>query len=93
MELSNTTGQDTKYKVASSGGSGMAPHGHGFKIEEAAGWPSLPSGSRIHYSPKSSGPWTVYFVVRGQGLVAKAESASDNVTLVEGNGGFQVLIS
>jgi hypothetical protein len=93
MEVTNSTGTETKYKITSSGGSGMNLHGPGFRVDEAMGWPSIPPGGQVHYTPKSNGPWTVYLVVRGQGLTAKADSASDRVTLVESNGGYQVLVS
>lgn len=92
MELSNTTGQDTKYKVT-SGGSGMAPHGNPFRIEEAVGWPTLHAGGRIHHQPKSSGPWLVYFVVKGQGISVATSSPDDRVSLVESNGGFRAQVS
>jgi hypothetical protein len=95
MDIDNTTGQDTKYKVTGTGGgTPMDPHHHKeFRIEEAASWPVLAAGSRVSYEPKSEGPWTIYFVVQGKGITATAKSPSDRLTLMQNGGGFHVQIN
>lgn len=92
MDITNSTDQDTKYKVAGGGGSPMGGHGHphDFPIEEAVSWPTLHAGSKISYTPKSSGPWTVYFVVQGKGITVTTESSDGHLMLVRSGGGFKV---
>lgn len=93
MDISNSTDQDTRYKVAGgTGGSGVGPHHH-FKIEEAVGWPMLRAGSRIHHEPTPPGPWVVYFVVGNHQVVKEVSSASDRVMLVQAGTNFRAQIS
>jgi hypothetical protein len=67
----------------------MGPHhGHDFRIEEAVSWPTLHAGSRVSYTPKSSGPWTVYFVIQGKGVTATTEASHGQVTLMRTGNGF-----
>lgn len=95
MDITNTTGQDTKYQVSGGGGGApMDPHHHKeFRIEEAVSWPVLAAGAKVSYNPKSEGPWTVYFFIQGKGLVATAKSPSDRLTLMQNGSGFQVQIN
>jgi hypothetical protein len=95
MDIANTTGQDTKYKVTGTGGGApMDPHRHKeFRIEEAVSWPVLAAGSRVSYEPKSEGPWTIYFVVQNKGITVTARSPSDRLTLMQSGGGFHVQIN
>ncbi len=90
MDITNTTDVDTKYKVTGTGGSPMGGH-HSpkdFPIEEAVSWPTLHAGSRISYTPKSDGPWTVYFVIQGKGFIVTTESADGEVMLTRSGAGF-----
>lgn len=89
MELTNTTDEDTKYKVSGTGGSGMNPH-KPFDPEDAVNWPVLPAGGRVHHQPKSPGPWTVFFFVKGQSFFKKVHPDTERVTLVATGGGFRV---
>jgi hypothetical protein len=90
MDITNSTEVDTKYKVTGSGGSPMGGHHHpkDFPIEEAVSWPTLHAGSRISYTPKSDGPWTVYFVIQGKGFTVTTESADGEVMLMRSGAGF-----
>ncbi len=90
MDITNTTDVDTKYKVTGTGGSPMGGHHHpkDFPIEEAVSWPTLHAGSRISYTPKSDGPWTVYFVIQGKGFTVTTESADSQVMLMRSGAGF-----
>ena len=90
MDITNTTEVDTKYKVTGSGGSPMGGHHHpkDFPIEEAVSWPTLHAGSRISYTPKSGGPWTIYFVIQGKGFTVTTESADGEVMLMRSGAGF-----
>jgi len=92
MDIDNTTPLDTKYKVSgSTGGSGMGPHDH-FTPEEAAGWPTLRAGSRIHHDPTPPGPWTVCFFVGRHQVVKEVVSASDRVALVQAGTSFRAQV-
>ena len=92
MDLDNTTPMDTKYKVSGgSGGAGIDPHHH-FTPEEAAGWPTLRAGSRIHHKPTPPGPWLVCFMVGNHQVVKEVSSDSDRVTLVQAGAGFHAQI-
>ncbi|HTG33862.1 MAG TPA: hypothetical protein VLB76_13110 [Thermoanaerobaculia bacterium] len=94
MDIDNTTGQDTKYKVTGTGGPPIGPHSHGeFRIEEAVSWPVLAAGSKVSYNPKSEGPWTVYFVVQNKGITVTVKSHSDRLTLMQQGAGFHVQIN
>ncbi|PYQ63955.1 MAG: hypothetical protein DMF53_08805 [Acidobacteria bacterium] len=95
MDITNSTDMDTKYKVSSGGGSPMGEHHQpkDFPLDEAVSWPTLHAGSRVSYSPKSSGPWTIYFVVQGKGLVVTTESSQDRLTLMRSGAGFQVQVN
>lgn len=90
MDITNTTDVDTKYKVTGTGGSPMGGHHHpkDFPIEEAVSWPTLHAGARISYTPKSDGPWTVYFVIQGKGFTVTTESADGQVMLMRSGAGF-----
>ncbi len=90
MDITNTTDVDTKYKVTGGGGAPMGGHHHpkDFPIEEAVSWPTLHAGSRISYTPKSDGPWTVYFVIQGKGFTVTTESADGQVMLMRSGAGF-----
>jgi len=95
MDINNSTDLDTKYKVTGSGGSPMGGHHHpkDFPIEEIAesgSWPTLHAGSQISYNPKSSGPWTIYFVVQGKGFIVTTETSDGQVTLMRSGNGFHV---
>ena len=90
MEVTNTTDEDAKFKVSgNTQGSGMAPHGH-FDPEEAVHWPTIPAGGRVHHKPGSPGPWTVFFVVEGQGFFKKVSPNTERVALVATGGGYRV---
>jgi hypothetical protein len=95
MDIANTTGQDTKYKVTGTGGGApIDPHRtKEFRIEEAVSWPVLEAGSQVSYNLKSEGPWTVYFFIQGKGITATAKSPSDRLTLMQSGGGFHVQIN
>jgi hypothetical protein len=88
MDIDNSTPIDTKYKVAGSGGSGVGPHHH-FKIEEAASWPTLRAGARVHHEPTPPGPWVVCFVVGKHQVIKEIDSASGRVTLVQAGADFR----
>jgi hypothetical protein len=94
MDITNSTDLDTKYKVAGGGGTPMGDHHHpkDFPLEEAVSWPTLHAGSRISYNPKSSGPWTIYFVVQGKGFTVTTESSDGQVRLTRSGAGFQAQI-
>jgi hypothetical protein len=94
MDITNSTDLDTKYKVTGTGGSPMGGHHHpkDFPIEEAVSWPTLHAGNKISYTPKSSGPWTIYFVVQGKGFTVTTESSEDRVTLMRSGAGFQAQV-
>jgi hypothetical protein len=90
MEVTNTTDTDAKYKVSSgTQGSGMNPH-KPFDVEDAVGWPTIPPGGRVEHKPKSPGPYTVYFVVKGEEVVKNVHSDTERVALVKAGGGFRV---
>jgi hypothetical protein len=94
MDITNTTGQDTRYRVTGTGGNPMDPHHHhDVRIEDAVGWPVLHAGSRISYNPNSEGPWTIFFVVQGKAVTATAASPSDHLTLMQAGGGFTVQVN
>lgn len=95
MDITNSTDLDSKYKVAGGGGSPMGGHHHpkDFPLAEAVSWPTLHAGSRVSYTPKSSGPWTVYFFVRGEGLTVTTESSEDRLTLTRSGNGFHVQVN
>jgi hypothetical protein len=95
MDINNSTEVDTKYKVTGSGGSPMGGHHHpkDFPIEEAVSWPTLHAGSKVSYTPKSSGPWTIYFVIQGKGFTVTTESSEDRVTVIRSGAGFQVQVN
>ena len=85
MDISNDTGQDTRYKVTGTGGSGMGPHGGPSSIrpEDTVNWKVLPANSTVRHKPASKGPWKVYFFIDGHGVVvAEASSDKDRVQLV-----------
>ena len=89
MDISNSTGQDTKYKVTGgTGGSGMGPHHH-FRAEEAVNWPVIRAGSRIHHDPTPPGLWVVWFVVGNHQVSREVSSPSDQVTLVQAGSNFR----
>jgi hypothetical protein len=93
MDITNTTGQDTRYNVAGGGGTPMDPHHHReFRVEETVSWPVLHAGSRVSYNPKSEGPWAVYFFVQGKAYAATAKSESNHLTLLQNGGGFTVQV-
>lgn len=75
----------------------MDPHRpRNFRPEDAVSWPTLGAGSQVSYKPskKSSGPWTVYFVVQGKEVKwVTTESSDDRVTLVRSGRGFQVQVN
>jgi hypothetical protein len=95
MDITNSTDLDTKYKVAGGGGTPMGGHHHpeDFPMEEAVSWPTLHAGSQVSYTPKSSGPWTIYFVVQGKGFTVTTESSEDRLTLMRSGAGFHVQVT
>lgn len=95
MDITNSTDLDTKYKVAGGGGPPAGGHHHpkDFPTAEAVSWPTLHAGSRISYAPKSTGPWTIYFFVHGEGLTAISESSEDRLTLMRSGNGFHVQVN
>jgi hypothetical protein len=94
MDITNSTDVETKYRVAGGGGTPMDPHHpRHFQPEDAVSWPTLHAGSRISYKPKSSGPWTIYFVVQGKGITVTTESSEDRLTLVRSGRGFHVQVN
>lgn len=94
MDITNSTEVDTKYNVTGGGGAPMGGHHHpkDFPVEEAVSWPTLHAGSQVSYNPKSSGPWTIYFVVQGQGFTVTTESSEDRLTLMRSGSGFHVQV-
>jgi hypothetical protein len=94
MDITNATGQDTKYNVSGGGGSPMDPHHphREFRMEETASWPVVHAGSRISCNVKSDGPWAVYFFVQGKSYCATAKSAGSHLTLLQNGGGFTVQV-
>jgi hypothetical protein len=90
MEVDNTTGQETKYKVASGGGSGMAPHHH--SGQEAASWSTIAPYSSVQHVPSSSGPWKVYFFVNGESVAGTVTTSDGRVELAETSGKFKVKV-
>src|SRR5262245_20891199 len=82
MEITNDSGQDTRYKVTNSGGgSGMDPHRY-FKAEEVKRWPVLRNGESVNHAPVPPGPWHVHFVVNGEELVkAAVKTSRDRIRL------------
>jgi hypothetical protein len=94
MDITNTTGTDTKYNVSGGGGVPVDPHHHReFRMEDTVSWPVLHAGSRISYNPKSEGPWTIFFFVQGRAVVATAASPSDHLTLMQAGGAFKVQVN
>ncbi len=86
MDVSNSTGRDTDYKLTSGGGT---RGGHG--------WQRLPGGSRVEREVEpDDGPWKVEFQVpgpNGNGVQTVAGGFSDPnvvVVLLERNGTFVV---
>ncbi|HEY3571970.1 MAG TPA: hypothetical protein VGP73_28830 [Thermoanaerobaculia bacterium] len=95
MDITNTTDVDTQYKVTGGGGPPMGDghhHNNDFPMEAAASWPTLHAGSQVSYNPKSSGPWTIYFVVQGQGITVTTESSDNRLTLMRSGSGFHVQV-
>jgi hypothetical protein len=92
MDISNSTDLDTKYRVVGGGGTPIGGHYHpkDFPMEESVSWPTLHAGSRISYTPKSTGPWTVYFVVQGKGLTATLDVSDGQLMLARSGAGFHV---
>ncbi|HEY0510911.1 MAG TPA: hypothetical protein VGH73_03345 [Thermoanaerobaculia bacterium] len=89
MDITNGTDQDTKWKVANSGGgSGVGPHHH-FTVEEAVSWPVLRAGSRVQHHPAPPGPWVVCFVVGRHQVVQEIDSDSGQVALVQAGADFR----
>jgi hypothetical protein len=96
MDITNTTGQDTRYNVSGGGGSPIDPHHHReFRMEDTVSWPVLHAGSRVSYNPRpeAEGPWTVFFFVQGKALTATAASPTDHLTLMQAGGGFTVQVN
>jgi len=91
MDISNSTNLDTKFKVTSGEGSSRSRTSN-VAIEESVSWPTLPAGARLSVSPKSAGPWTIYFYVQGRGFTVTTESADDRLTLMQSGGGFHVQV-
>ena len=89
MEVTNTTNDDAKYKVSGVQGSGMDPH-KPFDPEDVVNWPTLPAGGRIQHKPKSPGPWTVFFAVKGEVFHKSVHPATERVSLVTNGGRFRV---
>ena len=90
MEISNDTGQDTRYKVTGTGGSGMAPYGHfPFRREEAEKWAVLQAGDVVSYPLHPKESCVVYFFVNGQGCTAVASSDDDRIHLVHTGAAFR----
>ncbi len=88
MDISNDTTLDARYKV-SGGGTPMGPSTHYFPEEETAHWPVIPAGSVISQTPKSKGPWKVYFYVNGHGIIVETNSQNDLVHLVPSGDAFR----
>jgi hypothetical protein len=84
MDISNETGQDTRFKVTGTGGSGMGPHGGtSIRPEDTVNWKVLAANSTVRHKPASKGPWKVYFFIDGHGVVAaEASSDTDHVQLL-----------
>ncbi|MEA2603175.1 MAG: hypothetical protein QOF89_4167 [Acidobacteriota bacterium] len=91
MDVSNETPYDAKYKVA-GGGTPMGPHGHFFPTEEAAHWPVIPAGAVIKHPMGSHGPWRIYFLVNGHGIIVEASSDNDRVDLVHTGADFRAKV-
>lgn len=88
MDVSNSTGRDTDYKLTSGGGTrGEHP------------WQRLPGGSRVQREIEpDDGPWKVEFQVpgpNGNGVQTVSGRFSDprvEVVLMERNGTFVVAV-
>lgn len=94
MEITNDSGQDTRYKVTNSGGgSGMDPRRY-FKPEEIKRWQLLRAGESVNHSPVPPGPWYVHFLVNGEEVVdAPVKTARDRVRLAPAGKALKAFVS
>ncbi|MFL6235253.1 MAG: hypothetical protein ACJ76N_19110 [Thermoanaerobaculia bacterium] len=79
-----------QFKVTRSRKTPIGAHHPKVPIEESGSWPTLHAGSRVSYTPKSSGPWTIYFVVQGKGITVTTESPEGRLMLMRSGTGFHV---
>ncbi|HSF43029.1 MAG TPA: hypothetical protein VLT87_24725 [Thermoanaerobaculia bacterium] len=90
MDISNSTGDDSKYKVGSSGPQGVNPR-------PGSGWKPLQKRQRIKHPLDQPGPWRVEFLVQHGGEeihVSKiAHTANDLVELTGGDGNYEVVVT
>lgn len=90
MDISNSTGDDAKYRVGSSGPQGVNP-------KPAPGWSSLLKRRRIKHQLDQPGPWRVEFLVQHGGeeihVSSIAHTANDLVELTGGEGSYDVVVT
>lgn len=90
MDISNNTGENSKYKVSSSGAQGVQPR-------PAPGWKTLQKRQRIRHQLDQPGPWRVEFLVERGGeeihVSNIAHTAADLVELNESGGSFDVVVT
>jgi hypothetical protein len=91
MEIANSTDHDAQYRITGNSG---PPIGHrrpeDFMFAESDSWPTLHAGAQISHTPKSSGPWTVYFYVNGRGFVETLNASDGRLTLMRSGKDFHV---
>lgn len=89
MDIANTTGDDAKVKVGSSGPQGVNPR--------PGVWNPLPRRKRIKHQLDQPGPWRVEFLVQHGGeeihLSSIAHTANDLVELTGGDGTYDVVVT
>jgi hypothetical protein len=87
MDVSNTTGSDTDYKVTTSGGTRLPPTKAAPKK-----WTKLPKHSRIRHDLDKAKRWRVEFRIAGQYgdeiVSAWCDDPNGHVQLVERDGKY-----
>lgn len=90
MDITNTTGDDAKVKVGSSGGQGVNPR-------PGSVWKILKRRQRITHPLDQPGPWRVEFLVEHGGeeihVSNIAHTANDLVELTGGDGSYDVVVT
>jgi hypothetical protein len=82
MDVSNSTGQDTRYTVTSGPPTPARNRESG----------DLRPGHRNHWIPSSPGPWTITFQVGAHTYTGIAGSPLSEVELVEAAGVYKVVV-
>ena len=89
MDISNSTGDDAKVKVGSSGPQGVNPR--------PGIWRPLPKQQRIKHPLDQPGPWRVEFLIETGGeeihISKIAHTATDLVELNGGDGDYNVVVT